>query len=80
MTDFPYATGPKLNEAELQKHLRTIERLTEQSGLPKNEIGKLYAAELERALESTRIRDFLPILIARKVKHDLRESHRHIPR
>lgn len=61
-----------LNEAERKRHLATIERLTEQCGIPRIEVGRRYEAELEKMLGSTRIRDFLPILIARKVRQDLR--------
>ena len=61
-----------LNEVERKRHLATIERLTEQCGLPRIEVGKRYEAELERILVSTRVRDFLPILIARKIRQDLR--------
>ena len=61
-----------LDEAERKRHLATIERLTEQCGVPRTEVGRRYEAELERILASTRVRDFLPILIARKVRQDLR--------
>ena len=61
-----------LGETERKRHLATIERLTEQCGVPRIEVGRRYEAELERILASTRVRDFLPILIARKVKQDLR--------
>ncbi|HLF24310.1 MAG TPA: DUF3562 domain-containing protein [Burkholderiales bacterium] len=61
-----------LNDVERKRHLATIERLTEQCGVPRIEVGKRYEAELERILVSTRVRDFLPILIARKIRQDLR--------
>lgn len=61
-----------LDETERKRHLTTIERLTEQCGVPRTEVGKRYEAELERILASTRVRDFLPILIARKIRQDLR--------
>jgi hypothetical protein len=61
-----------LDEAERKRHLATIERLTEQCGVPRIEVGRRYEAELERILASTRVRDFLPILIARKIRQDLR--------
>ena len=60
-----------LKDAERKKHRATIELLTAKSGRSKAEIGELYEAELERAM-SARIRDFLPILIARRVKQELR--------
>jgi Protein of unknown function (DUF3562) len=74
MADLPMIEEGVLNEAERKRHLATIERLTEQCGVPRIEVGRRYQAELERVLGSTRIRDFLPILIARRVKQDLR-SH-----
>lgn len=74
MNDLLTSREIELSEAERKKHLGTIDRLTEQSGLSKTEIGKLYEAELERAM-SARVRDFLPILIGRKVKQDLQGRH-----
>lgn len=64
-------TEQKLNETERKKHLVSIEKLAQQSGVSKTEIGRLYGEELDRLLRSTRIRDFLPILVGRKVKQDL---------
>jgi hypothetical protein len=72
MTDLLEIERDALNDVERKRHLATIERLTEQCGIPRTEIGRRYEAELERALGTTRVRDFLPILIARKVKQDLR--------
>lgn len=74
MNDLLNASDMGLSEIERKKHLGTIDMLTEQSGIPKTEIGKRYEAELERAM-SARIRDFLPILIGRKVKQDLLKNH-----
>jgi hypothetical protein len=72
MADLPMIVEGVLDEAERKRHLATIERLTEQCGVPRIEVGRRYQAELERVLGSTRIRDFLPILIARRVRQDLR--------
>lgn len=72
MTDLLDPKESKLNEAERKKHLVTIEMLAQQSGAPMAEVVKLYREELERVMPSTRIRDFLPILVARKVRQDLK--------
>lgn len=72
MADLPVIEEGVLDEAERKRHLATIERLTEQCGVPRIEVGRRYQAELERVLGSTRVRDFLPILIARRVRQDLR--------
>jgi len=74
MNDLPELRNVELSETERKKHLGTIDALTEQIGIPKLEIGKLYEAQLERAMP-VRVRDFLPILIGRKVKQDLLKSH-----
>lgn len=74
MTDFLDLRGSKLSEIERKRHLLTIERLTEQIGIPITEIGRLYAAELAHIYESSRIREFLPILIARKLRQGLRQG------
>lgn len=67
----------KLDVVERRKHLVSIEKLAQQSGVSQTEIRKLYAEELERVLDSTKIRDFLPILIERKVKQDLHKNLQH---
>jgi hypothetical protein len=77
MTNVLDPTGKKLDEVERRKHLVSIEKLAQQSGVSQTEIGKLYAEELERVLDSTKIRDFLPILIERKVKQDLNKNLQH---
>lgn len=74
MNDLLNSSDIGLSETERKKHLGTIDMLTEQSGIPKTEIGKLYEAELGRAM-SARVRDFLPILIGRKLKQDLLTNH-----
>lgn len=76
MIDVLDPTEKKLNETERKKHLVSIEKLAQQSGVSKTEIGKLYGEELDRLLGSTRVRDFLPILIGRKVKEDLSRNSR----
>lgn len=73
MADLLNAEESALNEAERKRHLVAIERLTEQCGISRIEVGKRYEAQLEKILVSTRIRDFLPILVARKVRQELRE-------
>lgn len=70
-------TEKKLDEVERRKHLVSIEKLAQQSGVSQTVVGKLYAEELDRVLDSTKIRDFLPILIERKVKQDLNKNLRH---
>lgn len=72
MIDFLDVNELQRDPVEWKKHLDTIEILAEQSGAPRTEVGRLYQAELERIDPTTRVRDFLPVLIARKVKEDLR--------
>lgn len=63
------------NPVERKKHLDTIELLAAQSGVAKTEVERLYEAELERMRELARIRDYLPVLIGRKVREGLRRNH-----
>ena len=65
-----------LDDVEKKKHLDTIEKLAQQSGVPEPEVEELYKTELRRIMPSTRIREFLPILIGRKVKDDIRQIER----
>lgn len=65
--------------AEWKKHLDTIEILAQQSGASRTEVERLYEAELKRIAPATRVRDFLPVLIARKIKADLRRSRPQAP-
>jgi len=74
MNDFLDSSDNGLSEIERKRHLVTRDLLTAQSGMPKIEVDKLYKAELER-VNSARVRDFLPILIGRKLKHDLLKNH-----
>ena len=39
-----------LNDVERKRHLAAIERLTEQCGVPRIEVGKRYEEELEKIL------------------------------
>lgn len=70
MNDLLNSSEMRLSETERKKHLGTIDMLTALSGISKTEIGKRYEAELERT-SAARVRDFLPILIGRKVKQEL---------
>lgn len=79
MIDFLDVNELQRDAAERKKHLDTIEILAEQSGAPRTEVGRLYEAELKRIDSTTRVRDFLPVLIARKVKEDLRRRDRKHP-
>jgi len=65
-----------LDDVEKKKHFATIEKLAQQSGVPEPEVQERYKAELRRILPFTRIREFLPILISRKVKDDIRQIER----
>lgn len=66
----------QLEPAESKKHMDTIRTLAEQHGVPEPEVRRLYQNQLARTQRSTRVRDFLPILIGRRVGEELRQHRR----
>jgi Protein of unknown function (DUF3562) len=57
---------------ERTKHQDTIDHLAKESGLPVGEIGRIYEAELLRLKADARVKDYLPVLLIRKVKDTLK--------
>lgn len=55
-------TGERLN-------LNDIEMIAMDTGISADEVGRLYNLVLKRFIRGARIKDFLPILVSRRVKH-----------
>jgi hypothetical protein len=60
------------NDVEWTKHQDTINHLAKESGLPAWEIGRIYKAELHRLKADARVKDYLPVLLIRKVKDSIK--------
>jgi hypothetical protein len=55
-------------------HAHAIQALAVETRLPLERVGNLYAVELKRLLPGARIKDYLPVLISRRVRQILREQ------
>lgn len=56
------------NDYERKQHSRTIQRLAEDLLIPEEEIQLLYETVLCSLIETARVKDYLAILVYRKVK------------
>lgn len=63
------------NDKERTLHSGMIHDLSRESGLPEWEIGRIYEQELDKLMKTARVKDFLPVLIRRLVKDNLRKQH-----
>ena len=50
-------------------HLNDIEMIAMDTGISADEVRRLYNLVLKRFIRGARIKDFLPILVSRRVKH-----------
>lgn len=63
------------NEKELAMHRGAIHELARESGLPEQEIGKIYEQNLDNLKRTARVKDYLLVLTRRLVKESLRHRH-----
>jgi len=56
-------------DTEKKRHRQAIVSLSEAMGLPLDQISEIYERELIILSRTASIRDFLPILVSRKVRH-----------
>jgi hypothetical protein len=63
------------NDKERVLHSGAIQELSRESGLPEWEIGRIYEQELDKLKRTARVKDYLPVLIRRLVKENLRNQH-----
>lgn len=63
------------DEKDLALHRSTIHDLSRESGLPEQEIGKIYEQNLGNLKRTARVKDYLLVLTHRLVKESLRYRH-----
>ncbi len=63
------------NEKEVAMHRGAIHDLSRESGLPEQEIGKIYEQNLVNLKRNARVKDYLLVLTRRSVKESLRNRH-----
>ncbi len=56
------------DEREEESHFNTIEVLARDFGCPVEEIEQLYETELKRLKRNARIKDFLAVLVTKRLK------------
>jgi hypothetical protein len=59
------------NDREQAKHLATIHSLAQELGRPEGEVVLVYEAEFERLNNEARVKDFLALIVGRRVKETL---------
>ena len=57
---------------EHAKHLAMIHHLAGELGFPEPEVGRVYEQEFHRLSAQARVKDFLFVLVSRRVKENLR--------
>lgn len=57
------------NENEKRLHLNAVEILSRRNGAPPEEIERLYEIVLMRFKREAKVKDFLPILVTRRVEY-----------
>ena len=60
---------------EHAKHLAMIHYLAAELGFPEPEVSRVYEEEFSRLSEQARVKDFLLLLVGRRVKENLQERH-----
>ncbi len=59
------------NEAERLRHLKSIETVAWRTGASTEDVETLYEVVLKSFKRNARVKDFLPILVSRKVEYAL---------
>jgi Protein of unknown function (DUF3562) len=67
------SNGP---DAERRQHASAIHMLSLDSGLPEDSVQQLYETELKNLTEHARIRDFLSVLVIRRIKERIHDLNR----
>jgi hypothetical protein len=57
---------------EHAKHLAMIHHLADELGFPEPEVGRIYEQEFHRLSAHARVKDFLFVLVGRRVKENLK--------
>ncbi len=64
-----------IDNKESQRHLGFLHRIAEESGVPDEEVEKIYNAELEKLKDGARVNTFLPVLAGSKTREILRRRN-----
>lgn len=64
--------GPYLDDQDRNRHQNVIESLAAETGRPFDDIIRRYEAALSDLGHDARIKDFLPIFVAKRVKEQFR--------
>lgn len=59
---------------EHAKHLAMIHYLADELGCPEPEVGRVYEAEFSRLSAQAKVKDFLFVLVGRRVRESLKPS------
>jgi hypothetical protein len=62
------------DEKERAAHAGMIREIAQQSGLPEQKVAQFYEEELARLKQHARVKDFLPVLLQRMVRENLRHA------
>lgn len=62
---------PYENEGERLRHLKSIETVAWRIGASTEEVKTLYEVVLKSFKRNARVKDFLPILVSKKVEYEL---------
>lgn len=57
------------NDKEKRQNTQTIEMLSDRLGVPFGEVERIYRIVLYRFKRSARVKDYLPILVSRRVRY-----------
>ncbi|MEK6656764.1 MAG: DUF3562 domain-containing protein [Nitrospirota bacterium] len=63
------------DEQEKKQHIHAIQILSRDIGAPVEEISGIYEIELERLKHDAKVRTYLTVLVARRVKEKLKADH-----
>ncbi len=74
MPAFPAMSDPEQSVLSEPVHLHAIRALAVETRLPVERVGNVYAVELARLVQGARIKDYLPLLVSRRVRQILREQ------
>lgn len=73
-TDYGQTPPAYENDEERKRHLQHIEAMAAELQRSVQEVENCYEAVLARLLRQARIRDYLPVLVAKQVRNVLRAA------
>jgi hypothetical protein len=56
------------DETERTQHIRVIKMLARDLNRPEDQMGQIYEFELEKLKEDARVKDFLIVLVSRRIR------------